>query len=734
MRKKDLIKAAICSVMVLNLTVNSVVKAEYFDEQPINISSLNEGDIKIDTANNIAFENLNNYAQNNAGENLYDGTVKFIGQWTNESTKKEDSEKIFKNPKDKLGEPLSNPGLFRGVAKTFLGWSDKPPVENGKVDKGARLFSKEDTIETAFPNGIPNDAKLYGVYFSINNPDDPFPSDKISMGLAIISGMSKFKINANKLEIDNGIESENILPDTKLFSEKSENRIRTIIDKYSEKDDNNSINEIVLNSEFEMDDAIAMITYKNPHIGYVGPVLSNNYPKIDFKTNDGKTGYTYVDLTINLDDKLIVPEKLYLEFKGYSWRPIYVLDEKNQPLNIFNPRTDESLGNSKDSFNTLVDNVNPNVLFGVETNNNKKFKIRVIIRHGNEKINESSIVASDGKTIAEKILENMELKSISKAELAKLLPSKSSQELNKMIVRVSDNEAREISKTQGLETLKINGNVKGYVVADAGVIGSGWFALSTKKEMEVKTVESNTIAIGYYKGHDIKYNFVSGTENKELPEQVLAKKPVDKLDLANGTVENLRNYDDIIVSDGIWRFNNWYIKNNGVKEIVKDKITVNLNDINIYGEWIFVNKLTLLNEAPILEVEDREIEFGEDLDLKDLIKKVTDKEEKAKGKDLTKEDVKVIDDGGFNKNKSGEYTITFEVSDTDGAKVVKKAKVKVKALKEETGADKPNDNNKIDKNKGNSKLFPNTGISQNSIIVFVIALLLLIASKKYSKN
>lgn len=37
--------------------------------------------------------------------------------------------------------------------ETFLGWSDKEPVGNGKLAEGARLFSKEDTVATAFPNG-----------------------------------------------------------------------------------------------------------------------------------------------------------------------------------------------------------------------------------------------------------------------------------------------------------------------------------------------------------------------------------------------------------------------------------------------------------------------------------------------------------------------------------------------------------------------------------------------------
>lgn len=76
----------------------------------------------------------------------YAGKITFVGQWTGESTKTENSTKEFKAGTDKLGDPISNAGLFRGIAKTFLGWSDKAPVGNGKLAEGARLFSKEDTV------------------------------------------------------------------------------------------------------------------------------------------------------------------------------------------------------------------------------------------------------------------------------------------------------------------------------------------------------------------------------------------------------------------------------------------------------------------------------------------------------------------------------------------------------------------------------------------------------------
>lgn len=79
------------------------------------------------------------------------------------------------------------------------------------------------------------------------------------------------------------------------------------------------------------------------------------------------------------------------------------------------------------------------------------------------------------------------------------------------------------------------------------------------------------------------------------------------------------------------------------------------------------------NKIPELEVKDKTITKGEDLDLMSLVVKATDEEDE----DLTK-DVKIINNGGFDKDKVGEYTVTFEVKDSKGATAKATAKVTVK--------------------------------------------------------
>lgn len=318
----------------------------------------------------------------------YDGKVSLIGQWTSESHEKKDTENTYKNATDKLGSPLPNTGLFRAAAKTFLGWSDKPPV-NGKIAEGARLFSPVDTIATAFPNGLSTDSKLYGVYASLNNQDTPFPGDRFSMGFAIINGMRKFEINDNKVKFDTNVKSEDVLPNTKLNKPtenkgNKESNPRRIIDEYkTDNNDTTKVNEVVLKAEFEMDKTTAMTVYRNPHVGYVGPVLSNTYKDNNFKLDEEKKTYTYVDLNVNLDKDLVVPEKLYAEFNGYSWRPLYALglkeDGTKEILNVYS-KEGTALGNTKDSFNSIVSNTDPRVTFGVETKGNHNITFRMILR------------------------------------------------------------------------------------------------------------------------------------------------------------------------------------------------------------------------------------------------------------------------------------------------------------------------------------------------------------------
>ncbi|MDY6038026.1 MAG: SHIRT domain-containing protein [Eubacterium sp.] len=520
----------------------------------------------------------------------YNGKVTFVGQWVGESSSKKDTERNFTSASDKLGAPEANGGLLRGLAKTFLAWSDQPAVDNGHLAPGARYFSPEDTIATAFPNGIPADAKLYGVYFSLLENDAPFKSNFDFLSLGSIASKFKNIINNNKASIDESLSAEDIRPNTENDSETYDGKIRTMLDYYKK----NADNEVLLSAEFQMDPAVALVVYRNP-VGSnaLRPILSRDYNtrKADgeFSTVDGRSaGYTYVDLNVDLDEGLSIPEKLYLEFSGYSWRPLYAMDGNKNLLEVLDPSNDASLGNDKNSFNSLVNDKNPNVVFGVKTNGASKITIRVIVREpGVDQIKETNIVAGAGKTVTETILSNMTLKALSKAELGKLRPELKDDELKSRIIRVSDEKAAELAKTNGEKTLSVGGNVKGHMFADAGSV-TYMFTLQLKSDTAIKEVAANVLKLGYL-GNNVAYTFVSGTDGKDLPEDVISKQPEDMANALDGDKVTLPTYDEIKVADGIWTFDSWYTPDNSnPANAVSGELAVEAGkDMSLVGVWKF---------------------------------------------------------------------------------------------------------------------------------------------------
>ncbi|WP_050269003.1 SHIRT domain-containing protein, partial [Streptococcus pneumoniae] len=520
----------------------------------------------------------------------YAGTVTLMKQWNvdaNDPTIREDIDKTYKTGEDKLGRPLVN----SSTANTFLGWSDKPSV-NGKIAEGARLFSPEDTLATAFPNGLKPDSKLYGVYTSFTENEEPVPTDS-RRNMILFNGLDRFKINANKVKIDTKVESDAVLPNTKLSkATEDENNTRTIIDKYNpENNDTTKVNEVVLKAEFEMDDTTAMTVYRNPDARGAGPVLSNTYKNNKFKIDETTKTYTYVDLNVNLDEDLVVPEKLYAEFNGYSWRPLYALgikDGKKEILNVYST-SEKNLGNDKNSFNSLVSNTDPKITFGVETKGYNNITFRMILRslndkdsnrpegERNERIAESAIKPDEGKTIAETIMRNMTLKTLSSTELKKLFPGKSDEEINKMVIRIAQDKAKELADSNGKKVLKVTGTVEGNVRPSAGSL----FFFTLARNLPINKVAANVLELGYVHPYTAKYKFISGTKDKALPAAIEGYKPTDPK-----TYENTANVNAIKPTtteykveeeDGKWVFKSYDAENK----------VVNAANVEFIGTWVF---------------------------------------------------------------------------------------------------------------------------------------------------
>lgn len=527
-------------------------------------------------------------SENPTIEKNYNGKVTFVGQWVKDSSKRIDTEREFSSPDNKIGKQEPNSGLLRGLAKIFLAWSDKPPVDNGHLAPGARYFSPEDTIDKAFPEGIPEDAKLYGVYFSLVGDDEPFPGGKLPL-LQIGQLANKFSdlINETRVDINTSMSAGDTRPDTGAgngnYEDNVDGNVRTILDHYKY-----NVNNIVnLTSEFYMDPTIALITYRNP-IGsnQLKPILSRDYDQRkkngDFPTKDGKeAGYTYVDLNVNLDKDFEIPDVFYLEFFGYSWRPLYVLDENKNLLEIINPDDNTSLGSDTHSFDTLVNNKNPKVKFGVKTNKSNKITVRVILRESEmEKILEGDITPDEGKTIMETILSNMTLKCLPETNL-----------------RIADETARSLAKTNGEKTLFVNGNIKGHMFVSAGIAQMGRLKFNLASDTEIKETKSNDLKLGYVP-NNVYYKFVSGTKGKMLPDEILSKLPKDRLiKNKDGVLDqdkvDLSAYSDVKVPSGVWTFQSWYVtnadfeNNPNLKAVSKEAVVNSPDDLHLLGVWVF---------------------------------------------------------------------------------------------------------------------------------------------------
>ncbi|WP_099951331.1 S-layer homology domain-containing protein [Ezakiella peruensis] len=423
--------------------------------------------------------------------------VTLVGQWVKDSSEKTDTPKYYELT-DKIGTPLYNSGLLRGLAKQFLVWSDKEPTANGVLPEGARIFSPEDKISDVFPNGIPEDAKLYAVYYEINNPyGKPFPQDPFSL-IAVGSVLENLKgrVNNNKVTIN-----ENVKPDDVLKNTENHESGDKIVDYYKETDDDKTINEVTLKAEFEMDWVVAMLAYRNQTgSNQLRPILSRDYndryKNSDFSTEDGeKAGYTYVDLNMNFgdDDGLVIPDNLGLEFKSYSWRPLYAFGYDEEGNKVVLNKIDDFKGNVKGD--------DPKTQFNVKTDytdaegNKKNYRnitVRVVLREwdntvekphqtpfSGERISESKITPDKGKTIAETIISNMTLR---------VMGSEDELE-NKDIIRISDKKAKALAEGQGKDDINITGSIQGHIFASAGSVSAGKITFQLKQNLGIDESE-----------------------------------------------------------------------------------------------------------------------------------------------------------------------------------------------------------------------------------------------------
>lgn len=116
---------------------------------------------------------------------------------------------------------------------------------------------------------------------------------------------------------------------------------------------------------------------------------------------------------------------------------------------------------------------------------------------------------------------------------------------------------------------------------------------------------------------------------------------------------------------GFFTFKEWNTAADGTGTAFTGSTTVN-NDITVYAIY------TAVNQAPVLEVKNTTIYQGDNLDLLTLVVSADDYED---GNILNR--VQIINDGSFNKDILGTYSITYKVIDNEGLSATQVATVTV---------------------------------------------------------
>lgn len=179
--------------------------------------------------------------------------------------------------------------------------------------------------------------------------------------------------------------------------------------------------------------------------------------------------------------------------------------------------------------------------------------------------------------------------------------------------------------------------------------------------------------------YPVEYSFVSADNKKELPDEVKTLLPKDdelyvKGDIVNANEPETKSFK---AKDGVWNFKAYDANSKQVND-------ENLKDgkIQFVGTWTFSPYAIALNQIPTIDAKDQVLTVNDTFDPMQGVS-AHDEEEG----DLT-EKVEVIEnnvptDENKKTTKEGSYTVTYRVSDSQGASSIKTITVVVNPVMEE---------------------------------------------------
>lgn len=246
----------------------------------------------------------------------------------------------------------------------------------------------------------------------------------------------------------------------------------------------------------------------------------------------------------------------------------------------------------------------------------------------------------------------------------------------------------------GTKTPKFNGEPK-----RTGYVFTGWTPEVTETVTQTITYsaqwavdENGNDKPDNDEKYTVSYQFINGADDKELPKEVN-----DMLPKATSYVYGVKvvpvalKADRVETTDGVWLFEGWT-----PEEI--EKLTA---DTAFTGTWTFAKNAGGINHTPVITAEDKTLTVGDSFDVMAGVTAL-DKEDG----DLT-DKIEVINNT-VDTSKAGTYTVTYKVTDSNGASVTKTITITVKDKDKEeqpTAPTKPDkgDNNVNDKNNTASK-------------------------------
>lgn len=183
----------------------------------------------------------------------------------------------------------------------------------------------------------------------------------------------------------------------------------------------------------------------------------------------------------------------------------------------------------------------------------------------------------------------------------------------------------------------------------------------------------------------VTYEFVSGTKDKGLPQEVTDLLPIDPASYAHGsTVAAIRPAEtEVRTDDGVWAFKGYDADSK-----------VAAGAVGFTGTWVFNPNASVLNRVPAISASDRVIAVG---DAFDPLEDVSARDEEDG--DLT-DKVEVLS-STVDASKPGVYEVVYKVADGDGASAVKTIKVTVQARMQELPGNSDGDSNAGSQTPGN---------------------------------